>query len=69
MNTGALGADNHWLRLRFSGINHARLIGSRVEVFDPQTNRRLGMRGFIPITPIKAAARCRSTSGSVPMIA
>ena len=45
MNTGALGAENHWLRLRFSGISHARLIGSRVEIFDTQTGQHLGTRG------------------------
>jgi hypothetical protein len=32
-NTGAHGAkDNHWLRLRFSGVKDADLIGARVEV-------------------------------------
>jgi hypothetical protein len=32
-NTGAHGAkDNHWLRLRFSGLKDAELIGARVEV-------------------------------------
>ncbi|MDZ7789216.1 MAG: FG-GAP-like repeat-containing protein [Xanthomonadales bacterium] len=45
MNTGALGGDNHWLRLRFSGISHGRLIGSRVEIFDTQTGQHLGTRG------------------------
>ncbi len=32
-NTGLHGArENHWLRLRFSGVKHADLIGARVEV-------------------------------------
>lgn len=32
-NTGAGGARaNHWLRLRFSGVDHAALIGAQVEV-------------------------------------
>jgi hypothetical protein len=32
-NTGERGAkQNHWLRLRFSGVSHAELIGARVEV-------------------------------------
>jgi len=32
-NTGAHGAkDNHWLRLRFSGVKDAELIGARVEL-------------------------------------
>ena len=32
-NTGEHGArDNHWLRLRFSGVSHAELIGARVAV-------------------------------------
>jgi len=46
MNTGTLGAENHWLRMRFSGVSDARLIGTRVEVFEPQTGRRLGTRGI-----------------------
>ena len=33
VNTGAHGAaQNHWLRLRFSGIKDAELIGARVEL-------------------------------------
>jgi len=32
-NTGAQGArSNHWLRLRFSGVTHAELIGAKVEL-------------------------------------
>ncbi|MCL4201680.1 MAG: VCBS repeat-containing protein [Pirellulaceae bacterium] len=32
-NTGLHGAkENHWLRVRFSGVTHAKLIGARVEV-------------------------------------
>jgi polyhydroxybutyrate depolymerase len=43
-NTGALGADNHWLRMRFSGLSDAQLIGARVEIFALDGNR-LGTRG------------------------
>jgi len=47
MNTGNHGGrENHWLRLQFSGVSHASLIGARVEVYDPQTKRLLGMRGI-----------------------
>jgi hypothetical protein len=35
VNTGAHGArQNHWLRLRFSGIKDAELIGARVELLE-----------------------------------
>jgi hypothetical protein len=35
-NTGLHGAkENHWLRLRFSGVKDAELIGARVEVSAP----------------------------------
>ena len=44
-NTGAHGArSNHWLRLRFSGVTDAELIGARVETFATGTGRRLGLR-------------------------
>jgi poly(3-hydroxybutyrate) depolymerase len=43
-NTGARGADNHWLRLRFSGATHAALLGGRVEVFAAESGKRLGTR-------------------------
>jgi len=44
-NTGAAGArKNHWLRLRFSGIRHAALIGARVEAREPGTRKLLGAR-------------------------
>ena len=47
MNTGLHGAaDNNWLRFAFSGINHARLIGARVELFDPNTGHLIGFRGI-----------------------
>lgn len=47
MNTGRYGGqEKHWLRLRFSGVSHAALIGAHVEVYDPQSNRLLGMRGI-----------------------
>ena len=44
-NTGLHGARrNHWLRLRFSGVSDAELIGARVEVREPHTGKLLGMR-------------------------
>jgi len=46
MNTASIGSDNHWLRLRFSGISHARLIGTRIELFEIHTGQRLGTRGI-----------------------
>ncbi|MBK7392611.1 MAG: VCBS repeat-containing protein [Chloracidobacterium sp.] len=47
MNAGLHGArENHWLRLRFSGITHARLLGARIDVFEPGTKKRLGTRGI-----------------------
>jgi len=43
-NTGEHGgADNHWLRLRFSGASDAALLGGRIEVLHPN-GRRLGTR-------------------------
>lgn len=40
-NTGLHGGkDNHWLRLRFSGITDAQLIGACVEVFAVDRSRR-----------------------------
>jgi len=46
INTGLRGArQNHWLRLRFSGITDAELIGARVEALEPGTGKLLGMRG------------------------
>jgi catechol 2,3-dioxygenase-like lactoylglutathione lyase family enzyme len=44
-NTGLHGArENHWLRLRFSGVFDAEFIGARVEVRDAETGNLLGMR-------------------------
>ncbi|MBU0606296.1 MAG: CRTAC1 family protein, partial [Armatimonadetes bacterium] len=44
-NTGLHGArENHWLRLRFSGVSDAQLIGARVEVRTPGTDKLLGTR-------------------------
>jgi hypothetical protein len=46
-NTGLHGArENHWLRLRFSGIKDADLIGARVELLDPSTKKLLAMRAI-----------------------
>ena len=47
VNTGLHGArENHWLRLRFSGVSDAQLLGARVEVRAPDADRVLGMRGL-----------------------
>lgn len=44
-NTGPYGArENHWLRLRFSGVTEAELIGARVTVHDTDSGRLAGMR-------------------------
>ncbi|MBU0609689.1 MAG: VCBS repeat-containing protein [Armatimonadetes bacterium] len=44
-NTGLHGAkENHWLRLRFSGVSDAQLIGARVEVRQSGTDKLLGTR-------------------------
>lgn len=44
-NTGLHGArQNHWLRLRFSGVSDAELIGARVEVREVADGKLLGMR-------------------------
>jgi len=44
-NTGLHGGrQNHWLRLRFSGLTDAELIGARVEAREPKTNKLLGTR-------------------------
>lgn len=45
VNKGANGAkENHWLRLRFSEIGQAELIGAKVTVREPGTNKILGTR-------------------------
>jgi hypothetical protein len=45
INTGEHGArQNHWLRLRFSGIKDAGLIGARVQLYDPASEKLLGTR-------------------------
>jgi catechol 2,3-dioxygenase-like lactoylglutathione lyase family enzyme len=44
-NTGLHGArENHWLRVRFSGVTNAELIGARVEAREPATGKLLGTR-------------------------
>jgi hypothetical protein len=42
INSQSLGKGNHWLRLRFSGVTDAELIGARVSVFDG--SQRVGTR-------------------------
>ncbi|GEM_PF-282451 len=55
-NTGAVGGSNHWLRLRFSGVSHAALLGTRVEIFRPGTGVRLGTRGIYAEHAYKSAS-------------
>jgi hypothetical protein len=44
-NTGQHGGkENHWLRLRFSGLSDAELVGARIEAREPGTDKLLGMR-------------------------
>ena len=44
-NTGLHGArQNRWLRLRFSGVSDAELIGARVEAHQPASGELLGAR-------------------------
>lgn len=44
-NTGLHGArKNHWLRLRFSGVSDAELIGARAQVREPASGKLLGTR-------------------------
>jgi hypothetical protein len=44
-NTGLHGGRaHHWLRLRFSGVKDAELIGARVEALDPSTKKLSSMR-------------------------
>ena len=44
-NTGLPEAKaNHWLRLSFTGISDARLIGSRIEARSSNTGQLLGTR-------------------------
>jgi poly(3-hydroxybutyrate) depolymerase len=66
LNTGSMGADNHWLRLRFSGIPHASLIGTRVEAFDVETGRRLGTRGIYPQHAYKTGSPLQAHFGLGP---
>jgi hypothetical protein len=45
INTGEHGArQNHWLRLRFSGIKDAELIGASVQMYEPASEKPLGTR-------------------------
>ncbi len=47
LNTGLdEGRQNHWLRLRFSGIRDAELLGARVELREPNNKQLIGMRGI-----------------------
>jgi catechol 2,3-dioxygenase-like lactoylglutathione lyase family enzyme len=47
-NAGLHGArQNHWLRLRFSGVSDAELIGARVEVRQVGDDKLLGMRAIV----------------------
>lgn len=44
-NTGLHGArENHWLRLRFAGVPHGELLGTRIEIRAAGSDRLLGSR-------------------------
>ncbi|MGQ9730893.1 MAG: ASPIC/UnbV domain-containing protein, partial [Candidatus Zipacnadales bacterium] len=48
-NTGLHDSrENHWLRLRFSGVTNGELIGARVEAREPATAKLLGTRWIHP---------------------
>jgi len=56
-NTGLHGArENHWLRLRFSGVPDALVLGARVEVREPDSGRLLGMRAVASNPSYRSAA-------------
>ena len=64
MNTGLHGAaDNHWLRFRFEGINHAQLIGARVELLDPGNGNLLGFRGIYTNQTYKSSSALEAHFG------
>ncbi len=67
-NTGANGArDNHWLRLRFSGIDSARLIGTHVEAREPETGRLIAMRGIYSNHSYKSSSALEAHFGLGPV--
>lgn len=46
-NTGSHGArQNRWLRMRFSGVKDAKLVGAHVKLFESGTDELVGMRGL-----------------------
>lgn len=56
LNTGRFGArSNHWVRVRFSGISDAELIGARVEAYNPSTGKLLAMRSITSNPSYKSA--------------
>ena len=56
-NTGSGGGrSNHWLRLRFSGISDAALIGARVEVHAVKDGRLVSMRAVAPKQSYKSGS-------------
>jgi hypothetical protein len=56
-NTGRGGdRSNHWLRLRFSGIADAALIGARVEAHAVEDDRLVSMRAISPNQSYKSGS-------------
>lgn len=63
-NTGLHGAlENHWLRLRFSGVSDAELVGARVEVREPGSGKLLGTRWIHPAHAYKSSGTLEAHFG------
>jgi len=63
-NTGLHGGrENHWLRLRFSGVKDAELIGARVEARDPKSGALVGMRAITANPSYKSSAALEAHFG------
>ena len=62
-NTGAQGArDNHWLRLRLTGLPQRELIGSKLRLRDG-SGKLLGRRDLFPVTSYKTSVHLESHFG------
>lgn len=62
-NTGAHGArENHWLRLRLTGLPQRELIGSKLRLRDG-SGKLLGRRDLFPVTSYKTSVHLESHFG------